>query len=181
MRRTLFEVGVDPSYRRRLWKFLFGVYPCDSTLREQKAWDLEHRARYRALRERWEVLDRAVTAIERGRVVCAKQPFYMDLSDGEDHPPGGQHHRHTAPLEGEKKKVRNELLSVPGSDASHVPSAQCESASDGLGTRCVSYADSDGSMACSELEGTGGGCGVGVVCCGSLMSRCDRYRDVCGL
>ena len=46
-----------------------------------------------------------MTAIERGRVVCAKQPFYMDLSDGEDHPPGGQHHRHTAPLEGEKKKV----------------------------------------------------------------------------
>ena len=76
-------------------------------------------------------------------------------------------------------KVRNELLSVPGSDASHVPSAQCESASDGLGTRCVSYADSDGSMACSELEGTGGGCGVGVVCCGSLMSRCDSVVS-CG-
>ena len=48
-----------------------------------------------------------MTAIERG-VASKKQPFYMDLSDGEDHAPGYQKHRHTAPVEEQRKVCERE-------------------------------------------------------------------------
>ena len=46
--------------------------------REQRSHDLEHRARYKALRERWEVLDRLMGPQESDHLA-----FYLELSDDE--------------------------------------------------------------------------------------------------
>jgi len=81
MRQRLFEAGVDPSCRCNLWKFLFGIYPMNSTLREQKTIDVENRAHYQALRDRWEVLDKAVTLPDDDLV---DSPPYMELSSDEE-------------------------------------------------------------------------------------------------
>lgn len=82
MRQTLFEVGVDSTCRRRIWKFLFGIYPPHSTYLEQRTHDLEHRARYKALRERWEVLDRVMEPQE-PEGMSKLLAFYLELSDDE--------------------------------------------------------------------------------------------------
>ena len=65
--------GVDISWRAHIWKYLFNIYPFNSTDRyyslscyklcygrEQRTIDLENRARYKALHERWVVLDKTV-------------------------------------------------------------------------------------------------------------------------
>jgi hypothetical protein len=81
MRQRVFEAGIHVSCRRRLWKFLFEIYPPSSTFREQKTIDIENRSQYQALCRRWEVLDEAVTLPDDD--LCAAPP-YMELSDGED-------------------------------------------------------------------------------------------------
>ena len=52
------------------------------TPREQRTHDLEHRARYKALRERWEVLDRLV-APQDSSSMSEQLEFYLELSDDE--------------------------------------------------------------------------------------------------
>ena len=73
--------GIHPSCRRRLWKFLFELYPVSSTHREQKTIDLENRSQYQALCHRWEVLDKAVQLPDDD---LSEAPPYMELSDDED-------------------------------------------------------------------------------------------------
>ncbi|XP_011405709.2 PREDICTED: TBC1 domain family member 15-like [Amphimedon queenslandica] len=60
LRKSLFEGGVTASWRPHIWKFLFQIYPFNSTHREQKTIDLENRAKYKALHDRWVVLDKTV-------------------------------------------------------------------------------------------------------------------------
>lgn len=83
MRQTVFEVGVHPTCRRRIWKFLFGIYPPHSTYLEQRTRDLEHRARYKALRERWEVLDKVAGGLQDLDGID-HLAFYLELSDDEE-------------------------------------------------------------------------------------------------
>lgn len=45
--------GVDPSIRKDVWKFLFGMYPYTSTTRERKVLALEHHVRYKMMKHRW--------------------------------------------------------------------------------------------------------------------------------
>ncbi|XP_041041510.1 TBC1 domain family member 17 isoform X1 [Carcharodon carcharias] len=56
-RKLIFkEGGVDPSIRKDVWKFLFGMYPCTSTTRERKALALELYVRYKMMKCRWQTL-----------------------------------------------------------------------------------------------------------------------------
>ncbi|XP_072373482.1 TBC1 domain family member 15 isoform X5 [Scyliorhinus torazame] len=56
-RKLIFkEGGVDPSIRKDVWKFLFGMYPCTSTTRERKTLALELYVRYKMMKCRWQAL-----------------------------------------------------------------------------------------------------------------------------
>ncbi|XP_067886693.1 TBC1 domain family member 15 [Heterodontus francisci] len=56
-RKLIFkEGGVDPSIRKEVWKFLFGMYPCTSTTRERKTLALELYVRYKMMKCRWQSL-----------------------------------------------------------------------------------------------------------------------------
>ncbi|XP_048448963.1 rab GTPase-activating protein 22 isoform X2 [Rhincodon typus] len=56
-RKLIFkEGGVDPSIRKDVWKFLFGMYPCSSTTRERKVLALERYVRYKMMKCRWQTL-----------------------------------------------------------------------------------------------------------------------------
>ena len=78
---SFFPAGIDVSCRRKLWKFLYEIYPSSSTYREQRAIDLENRSQYQALCRRWEVLDKTITFPEDD---ISNSPSYMKLSDDED-------------------------------------------------------------------------------------------------
>jgi hypothetical protein len=81
MRQRVFEAGIDPSCRRRLWKFLFEIYPATSTFREQKTIDIENRSQYQALCKRWENIDKNVAMPDDD---LSESPPYMELSDDDD-------------------------------------------------------------------------------------------------
>ncbi|XP_051875172.1 TBC1 domain family member 15 isoform X1 [Pristis pectinata] len=54
LRKLIFRGGgVDPSIRKDVWKFLFGMYPCTSTTRERKTLALELYVRYKMMKRRW--------------------------------------------------------------------------------------------------------------------------------
>ncbi|ELU18857.1 hypothetical protein CAPTEDRAFT_133182 [Capitella teleta] len=53
LRQMTFAGGVEPRIRRRVWSFLFGVYPFNSTTREREAIQSDHQAKYIAMCERW--------------------------------------------------------------------------------------------------------------------------------
>ncbi|XP_043572461.1 TBC1 domain family member 17 [Chiloscyllium plagiosum] len=56
-RKLIFKQGgVDPSIRKDVWKFLFGMYPCSSTTRERKVLALERYVRYKMMKCRWQTL-----------------------------------------------------------------------------------------------------------------------------
>ncbi|XP_078070061.1 TBC1 domain family member 15 isoform X2 [Mustelus asterias] len=56
-RKLIFkEGGVDPTIRKDVWKFLFGMYPCTSTTRERKTLALELYVRYKMMKCRWQAL-----------------------------------------------------------------------------------------------------------------------------
>lgn len=80
MRRALFRVGVVPSCRHRLWKYLFGIYEPTFTHREQKLIDLENRVHYNALRRRWKAIDDTI-ALTKDDLYST--PSYMEDSDDE--------------------------------------------------------------------------------------------------
>ncbi|KAL5468895.1 hypothetical protein EMCRGX_G030041 [Ephydatia muelleri] len=80
MRKALFRVGVDPSCRRRLWKYLFGIYEPSFTHREQGIVDLEDRVQYDALRCRWKALNDTI-ALTKDDLYSS--PPYMAESDEE--------------------------------------------------------------------------------------------------
>ena len=73
------------------------IYWC-ALYREQRTHDLEHRARYQALRERWEVLDRVVGGAQDTESGSEQLSFYLELSDDEDSDP------HTTQRHGQLKK-----------------------------------------------------------------------------
>ena len=51
--RRIFCGGVEPSIRRDVWKYLLGVYGCDSTTAEREALDAKRKEQYSGLRSSW--------------------------------------------------------------------------------------------------------------------------------
>lgn len=121
MRQRVFEAGTDPSCRRSLWKFLFGIYPMTSTHREQKTIDIENRAHYQALRRRWVVLDATITLPDDDLVHA---PPYMELSDGDE----DKEDSNRSPLAPESRLSSD---SASGGTPSGNPGTDCE------GSGCV--------------------------------------------
>ncbi|KAI6645828.1 TBC1 domain family member 15-like [Oopsacas minuta] len=52
--RLVFEAGIDPSIRKSVWKFLYGVYPLQSTYRERLVIDAENRFYYDSIKAHWQ-------------------------------------------------------------------------------------------------------------------------------
>ena len=104
--------------------------PCLSlTCREQKTIDIENRAHYLALRERWKVLDATITFPDDDLV---QSPPYMELSDGEED-------SNCSPLH-TKSGGRSGPSSQAGLNNSKTVSGNPGTACDGSG--CVSTLDS---------------------------------------
>ncbi|XP_039370678.1 uncharacterized protein LOC120391261 [Mauremys reevesii] len=53
LRKAVYETGTDASERKVTWKFLFGVYPADSTTEERRRLDQQLVARYRSMKNAW--------------------------------------------------------------------------------------------------------------------------------
>ncbi|CAM4678091.1 unnamed protein product [Lepidochelys olivacea] len=53
LRKVIYETGTDASERKVTWKFLFGVYPADSTTEERRQLDQQLVARYRSMKNAW--------------------------------------------------------------------------------------------------------------------------------
>ncbi|XP_071950681.1 TBC1 domain family member 15-like [Antedon mediterranea] len=53
LREAVFRGGVEKEIRSEVWKFLFGLYPFQSTRRERETMKLEYYFKYQALKERW--------------------------------------------------------------------------------------------------------------------------------
>ncbi|XP_044851323.1 TBC1 domain family member 15-like isoform X2 [Mauremys mutica] len=53
LRKVVYETGMDASERKVTWKFLFGVYPADSTTEERRRLDQQLVARYRSMKNAW--------------------------------------------------------------------------------------------------------------------------------
>ncbi|XP_048249978.1 rab GTPase-activating protein 22-like isoform X2 [Haliotis rufescens] len=56
LRRTVFLGGVEPSIRKQVWQFVFGLYPCTSTSRERETILLDYIVKYHELRQRWKTM-----------------------------------------------------------------------------------------------------------------------------
>ena len=52
--RLVFEAGIEPSIRKSVWKFLYGVYSLHSTHRERLVIDAENRFYYESIRAHWQ-------------------------------------------------------------------------------------------------------------------------------
>nr|KAG5695916.1 hypothetical protein BaRGS_017354 [Batillaria attramentaria] len=63
--------GVEPAIRRDVWRFLFGLYPCNSTAREREATLLDNIVKYHELKSRWKTL-----------LVLSSQPGQTPLQQG---------------------------------------------------------------------------------------------------
>ncbi|CAM5116981.1 unnamed protein product, partial [Natator depressus] len=53
LRKVIYETGTDASERKVTWKFLFGVYPADSTTEERRQLDQQLVASYRSMKNAW--------------------------------------------------------------------------------------------------------------------------------
>ncbi|CAM4692395.1 unnamed protein product [Caretta caretta] len=53
LRKVIYETGTDASERKVTWKFLFGVYPADSTTEDRRQLDQQLVARYRSMKNAW--------------------------------------------------------------------------------------------------------------------------------
>lgn len=52
----MFSGGVFPSERGQVWRFLFGVYPCGSTMSERSLLHEQLAVRYHAMKRKWQQL-----------------------------------------------------------------------------------------------------------------------------
>ncbi|XP_021361496.1 TBC1 domain family member 16-like isoform X1 [Mizuhopecten yessoensis] len=73
LRKAVFMGGVDLSIRRKVWQFLFGLYPCTSTAREREEILLDYIMKYHEQKSRWKtmlVLDSkpGATPLEQGLI-----------------------------------------------------------------------------------------------------------------
>lgn len=89
LRQALFEDGVDISWRHHIWKFIFQLYPFHSTYREQKTLDLENHARYRALHDRWVVLDKTICLPDEEPSSDPLEYLFSSEGEEEDEEAGG--------------------------------------------------------------------------------------------
>ncbi|KAK7482160.1 hypothetical protein BaRGS_00026625 [Batillaria attramentaria] len=71
LRKAVFLGGVEPAIRRDVWRFLFGLYPCNSTAREREATLLDNIVKYHELKSRWKTL-----------LVLSSQPGQTPLQQG---------------------------------------------------------------------------------------------------
>ncbi|XP_025082337.1 TBC1 domain family member 15-like isoform X3 [Pomacea canaliculata] len=71
LRKSVFLGGVQPKIRKEVWKFLFGLYPCNSTAREREATLLDNIVKYHELKARWKIL-----------LVLSSQPGQTPLQQG---------------------------------------------------------------------------------------------------
>lgn len=53
IKRRIFSGGVDPSVRGEVWRFLFGLYPWDSTHAERKAIKAARSSEYWRMKQQW--------------------------------------------------------------------------------------------------------------------------------
>ncbi|XP_064644988.1 TBC1 domain family member 16-like [Lineus longissimus] len=53
LRQAVFKGGVDPSIRRQVWQFVFGLYPCMTTQRERDVLLQDYEIRYETLKDKW--------------------------------------------------------------------------------------------------------------------------------
>ena len=149
MRKALFRVGVDPSCRHRLWKYLFGIYEPSFTYREQGIVDLEDRVQYDALRRRWKALDDVISLTKDD---LYSSPPYMAESDEEAESEGTQSlSRTSSQLSGKKS-----LSDGPLDDSSFcVLSPPDPPKGATKPTKMTNGSLSD--VGCSKLNGTTGG------------------------
>ncbi|KAK2149899.1 hypothetical protein LSH36_432g00021 [Paralvinella palmiformis] len=56
LRKAVFRGGVEPNIRRRVWQYLFHLYPFNSTQREREALLADYKAKYQQLKNKWKEL-----------------------------------------------------------------------------------------------------------------------------
>ncbi|XP_050398750.1 uncharacterized protein LOC126816353 isoform X2 [Patella vulgata] len=56
LRKAIFLGGVDPSIRKEVWQFLFGLYPYTSTKREREELLIDYMIKYHELKNRWKTI-----------------------------------------------------------------------------------------------------------------------------
>ncbi|XP_064595953.1 TBC1 domain family member 15-like [Liolophura sinensis] len=84
LRQAVFLGGVDPSIRKEVWQFLFGLYPCTSTGREREVLRLDNYVKYRELKSRWKTMlvvqsKPGASPLEQGLVAKYQQEVDEDL------------------------------------------------------------------------------------------------------
>ncbi|XP_065185015.1 TBC1 domain family member 17-like [Sycon ciliatum] len=90
VRRCIFRGGIDPTIRRDVWRYLFGIYPFNSTEREREVVAAELRLRYDALKQRWKsVLELSCADDERTKL-CSPSYLVTDETDGGTAPRGAE-------------------------------------------------------------------------------------------
>ncbi|XP_074661336.1 TBC1 domain family member 15-like [Tubulanus polymorphus] len=82
LRKAVFKGGVDPAIRREVWQFVFGLYPCTTTLRERQVLLSDYQAKYSALKNRWKTWLAMTSNSGDMEEVGLTAPYLPDLTAG---------------------------------------------------------------------------------------------------